>query len=123
MNIDSLMDTKNLILTLSYGPSRHRIIICVWINLFLQIQSQNNNTGTDVYIIVIIVVPPLCQVLENIDNGKVECSLGVDEVPTEGDTCIYVCDEGFVASGSSVRECQSNGSWSGSEPTCERGEY
>ena len=65
---------------------------------------------------------PLCQPLEDIDDGRVECSLGDDGVPTEGDTCIYVCDEGFVVIGDTVtRECQSDGTWSGSEPTCERG--
>ena len=73
--------------------------------------------------IIFLVVLPLCPVLEDIDNGSVECSLGSDGIPSEGDTCIYVCDEGFVVTGSSItRECQSDGSWSGSEPTCERGE-
>ena len=66
---------------------------------------------------------PSCQPLDDIDNGRVECSLGEDGVPTEGDTCIYVCDKGFAVNGDSItRECQSDGSWSGSEPTCQRGE-
>lgn len=63
---------------------------------------------------------PLCQPIEDIDDGRVECSLGDDGVPTEGDTCIY---EGFVVTGDTVtcRKRQSDGSWNGSEPTCERG--
>ena len=61
-----------------------------------------------------------CPVLTDPDNGVVDCSLGPDGVPTEGDTCVYQCNEGFIVSGSSSRECQSDGTWTGSEPTCER---
>ena len=62
----------------------------------------------------------LCPSLNHPDNGMIECSLGPDGVPTEGDTCVYICDEGFIVSGSSSRECQSDGTWTGSEPTCAR---
>jgi len=65
-------------------------------------------------------VSPLCEWLVDPDNGNVECSLGPDGVPTEGDTCVYQCDDGYIVSGSDSRECQSNGTWSGSEATCER---
>ena len=50
----------------------------------------------------------------------VECSLGMDGIPSEGDTCVYQCDDGFGVQGSHDRECQSDGSWSGTDTTCER---
>jgi len=65
----------------------------------------------------------VCPVLGDLDNGKIRCLLGKDGTPTEGDTCVYVCDDGIVMTGNVVRRCQNDGTWSGSEPTCERGQY
>jgi len=62
----------------------------------------------------------LCPSLGDPDNGMIECSLGPDGVPTEGDVCVYLCDDGYIVSGSGDRTCQSDGTWTGSEPTCER---
>jgi len=59
-----------------------------------------------------------CPLLTPPDNGRIECAFGADGVLTEGGNCIYICDEGFGISGSISRECQSDGNWSGSEPTC-----
>ena len=63
----------------------------------------------------------LCPVLTDPDNGMVDCSLGDDGVPTEGDTCVYTCDDGYELSGDRVRECQSDGMWSGNDTTCKAG--
>ena len=53
----------------------------------------------------------LCPVLNDPDNGRIACSLGEDGILTEGDTCIYVCDDGFVVTGdSAVKEFQNDGS-------------
>jgi len=62
----------------------------------------------------------LCPSLDHPDNGMVTCSLGPDGLPTEGDTCVYQCDDGYIVSGSGDRTCQSDGTWTGSEPTCTR---
>ena len=51
-------------------------------------------------------------------NGMITCSLGGDGYATDGDTCSYTCDTGFVLTGNVMRTCGSDGSWSGSEPTC-----
>jgi len=59
-----------------------------------------------------------CPVLANPDNGMITCSLGSDNTPTEGDICLYECDDGYVVSGSRHRECQSDGAWTGSDSTC-----
>jgi len=65
-----------------------------------------------------------CEPLDNPDDGMVVCSVEEDGDPMEGDTCIYVCNDGFIPSGDdTVRECQSDGSWSGVAPTCERCMY
>ena len=51
-------------------------------------------------------------------NGNITCSLGSDRFATDGDTCSYTCDTGYVLSGSDMRTCGSNESWTGSNPTC-----
>ena len=37
-----------------------------------------------------------------------------------GDTVTYTCDAGFDLSGDVMRTCQSDGTWSGSAPMCDR---
>ena len=37
-----------------------------------------------------------------------------------GDMANYSCDAGYTLDGSAWRTCQSNGSWTGTEPTCNR---
>ena len=53
----------------------------------------------------------------------INCSLGDDGVPSQEDTCSFTCNTGYELTGSDTRTCQSDGSWSGSDAACERGEY
>ena len=62
-----------------------------------------------------------CPSLINPDNGVFNCSLGDDEVPTFRDICIATCNTGYELTGSDTRTCQSDGSWSGSNDVCRRG--
>ena len=55
------------------------------------------------------------------NNGAIACSLGDDGVPSHEDTCSFTCNTGYELTGSDTRTCQSDGSWSGSEPACVRG--
>ena len=59
-----------------------------------------------------------CPDLTNPTNGMVTCSLGDDGDPTEGDTCSYTCNTGYVLNGYAMRTCGSDGMWNGSESTC-----
>ena len=63
-----------------------------------------------------------CSVLLPPMNGIVKCLLGNVETPFYGDTCNYTCDTGYELTGGGTRTCQSDGSWSGSDGMCERGE-
>ena len=47
------------------------------------------------------------------------CSSGRVGVGYEGDTCSFTCNTGYGLSGSTERTCQSDGSWSGSDVTCD----
>ena len=64
-----------------------------------------------------------CPVLTNPDNGIITCLLGDDGVATDGETCSYTCNTGYVLSGEDMRTCGSDRTWSGSIATCNRGVY
>ena len=50
-------------------------------------------------------------------NGNISCnSTGV---PQYEDQCSFSCDSGYELTGSSTRQCLSNGSWSGADVTCD----
>ena len=44
-------------------------------------------------------------------------------VPSYEDICRFTCNTGYELTGSDTRTCQSDGSWSGSNVTCNRGTY
>ena len=62
----------------------------------------------------------VCPSLNDPSNGMINCTQGGDGVSDPGDTCTYTCNTGYELTGSNTRTCQSNGSWSGSAPTCRR---
>ena len=60
------------------------------------------------------------------DNGMIDCSLGGDGVPTNGDTCTFTCNDGFELSGSQSRRCRirnNRGRWTGNPTTCNMGTH
>ena len=63
-----------------------------------------------------------CVQLSQPTNGRISCSLGDDGVTSFEDTCAFTCNSGYEVSGSSMRTCQSDGSWSGMTTTCTRSE-
>ena len=46
-------------------------------------------------------------------NGSIDIS-----ETTFGSVSTFTCDEGFNQSGSSLRECEATGDWSGSDTVC-----
>ena len=70
---------------------------------------------------VLICFTDQCSALTNPQNGNILCSLGDDEVPSYKDTCSFTCNTGYELTGSDTRTCQSDGSWNGTNSTCERG--
>ena len=55
----------------------------------------------------IVPCPPLSQP----ENGKINCSLGDDDVTSYEDTCTFTCNTGYELTGTETRICQRNGSW------------
>jgi len=69
------------------------------------------------YIIVI-----QCDNLTAPSNGEItSCSSGSMGVDYEGDTCSFACNTGYELTGSDIRTCQSDGTWSGSGVVCKKG--
>ena len=54
-----------------------------------------------------------CGTLSHPPNGRVDVT-----TTTFGSAALYDCDQGYALSGSAMRNCQANGTWSGTEPTC-----
>ena len=63
----------------------------------------------------------VCPSFADPNNGKLNCTLGDDGVPSYEDTCSFTCNAGYELTGSDTRTCQSDGSWSGTETLCRRG--
>ena len=60
--------------------------------------------------------------LNNPANGMVNCTLEDDGMPTVGDVCDYMCDNGFVQIGGDTRRsCGNDGMWTGSAAVCGTG--
>ena len=63
----------------------------------------------------------ICPTLMAPENGMINCSLGDDGVPTNGDTCTFTCDVGFMLQGGTIRQCRTKRrmrNWNGDEARC-----
>ena len=58
-----------------------------------------------------------CPPLTDPNNGMITCPLRDDGVPS----CSFTCNTGFKLTGSDTRNCQNDGSWSGTATFCLRG--
>ena len=56
-----------------------------------------------------------CEGLPSPANGQVATS-----TTTLGSTAVYRCNNGYTLSGSAMRNCLADTTWSGTEPTCSR---
>ena len=59
-----------------------------------------------------------CLPLTAPDNGMIDCTGSLFE-----DTCTFSCDDGYELTGSENRTCQSDQTWSGTEPMCVQGVF
>ena len=58
------------------------------------------------------------------ENGMIDCSLGDDGAPTNGDTCTVTCNDGFTLRGDATRTCRITRRrirWLGDEASCVQG--
>ena len=62
-----------------------------------------------------------CPDLGQPDNGMIDCTFGDDGIASYQDTCRFSCADGYRLRGSTSRNCQSDGTWSGGIATCHRG--
>lgn len=79
--------------------------------------SETGALDGDTYRINKTCVPKMCPGLEKPANGVL---LSTKDKHHYGDHVSFQCDFGYVMKGSSGLNCNSNGAWNGSVPTCER---
>ena len=60
-----------------------------------------------------------CGGLPNITNGMLSYNPQGQDQTLLGATVTYTCNTGYTLNGSSMRTCQADGTWSGSNPTCD----
>ena len=71
---------------------------------------------------ILLLIDRTCSMLMAPDNGMIDCSLGGDGVPTNGDTCTVTCNDGFRLRGDATRRCRAGQMrWLGDEARCEPG--
>jgi len=61
-----------------------------------------------------------CPSLSDPDGRNISCSLGDDGIPSFEDTCKISCAAGYILTGSDVRICQSDGTWSNTDNVCQK---
>ena len=74
------------------------------------------------YVCFILLHAVTCKPLSSPYYGAITCSLRDYGVPSYEVTCSFTCNTGYELIGSDTRTCQSDGSWSDSEPWCRIGE-
>ena len=62
----------------------------------------------------------ICPSPSHVENGVTNCTK--DQNYFYEDTCNYTCHIGYILNGTDTMSCQSNGSWSGRDNTCEKGQ-
>ena len=62
----------------------------------------------------------VCQELELLVNGSIEYSPDMTVPYLEGTNAEHICSPGFVLIGNVIRVCQSDSTFSGTPPTCQR---
>ena len=89
--------------------------------MYMQIASSLCNDDNVTIMLSFLLVS--CPSLPYPGNGMISCSLGDYGVASYEDTCSYTCNTGYELTGSNTRNCQSDGTWSGNDPTCGRGKF
>ena len=79
----------------------------------VQVEVENVDESCVMQINIFYVLVIDCGNLTDPDNGTVNFT-----TTTSKSTATYNCDTGYILNGDTNRTCQSNGTWSGSSPTC-----
>ena len=78
------------------------------------LKACNNTLTTDIQ----------CDNVSAPSNGEItSCSSGITGVGYDGDICSFACNTGYELTGNDTRTCQSDGSWSGSDDICRKGNH
>ena len=84
--------------------------LCIYIIMCIVMYSNCISTG----------IPAVCLDLVDPDNGRVNYETQEGSTTTQESLATYICNTGYQLNGTSSRTCQSDGTWSGSAPTCTR---
>jgi len=70
---------------------------------------------------VLHIIADSCPLLTIPDNGGIYCYEIQGFHSVFGDNCFFTCNKGYELNGTSVVNCQSDGTWNDTVPTCEIG--
>ena len=87
-------------------------------NGFFLLSPETQSVHVNTYYDIIFSIVVNCSSVPDLNNGMVIYNSQGQDRTLVGATVTYTCDTGYTLSGSRMRTCQANGTWTGSDPTC-----
>ena len=113
-----LLEIKPLMFAMMaiFLKEQKKSIVKMMVNILMMLLNVNVSLDNKPTIISTLNIGIDCGDLSDIPNGNVVIAPDT----SLGSTATYSCDAGFNLVGEDTRTCQTNGEWSGEEPSCAR---
>ena len=118
MHVISHVTLVMSLLVVTQGSVKVMVAGVVLMHCVLEVKVMLQVQSFACELLYIVPCPPLTDPV----NGTITCSLGDDGNHSYEDICSFTCNTGYELTGSGdSRTCQRNGSWSGNDAMCARG--
>ncbi len=88
----------------------------------LQLVKVNGINNFTILLFMMFTISGACFDLPPLINGGITYTDGPADSRLVNTVATYTCDNGYTLTGGSFRQCQNDGTWSGTTPTCQ-GEF